>query len=42
MTRNNPFEVIARDLEIKRIALQNLKARIRQRAKILGVDLKDE
>ena len=41
MTRNNPYELFVEDLEIERIALQNLRVRIRQRAEELGIDLED-
>ena len=42
MNRNNSSKIVARDPEIERIALCNLKARIRQKEKVLGSDLKDE
>ena len=41
ITRSNPFGLVVEDPKIKRIALRNLRARIRERAKALGLDLKD-
>ena len=41
MTRSNPSKFFAKDLEIKQIAVQNLRARIRQRAIELGIELED-
>ena len=41
MTRRNLSELLAKDPKIERIALQNLRARIRQRVKELGVELED-
>ena len=38
MTRNNPSKLIIRDLKIERKTLQNLRARIRQRAKKLQLE----
>ena len=39
MTRSNLSGLVAKDLEIKWTALRNLRARIRQRAEELGLDL---
>ena len=41
MTRSNSSKLLAKDPKIEWIALQNLRARIKQRAKELGVDLED-
>ena len=41
MTRSNPFELFAEDLEIEWIAFWNLKVRIKQRVEKLGVKLED-
>ena len=39
MTRSNPSSLVATDPEIIRIALRNLRARIRQQAEELGLNL---
>ena len=41
MTRSNLFELFAKDSKIEWIGLQNLRARIKQRVEVLGLDLKD-
>ena len=41
MTRRNSSELLAKDLKIERITLRNLRVRIRQRVKELGVELED-
>ena len=41
MTRSNPFRLVVKDPEIKRTTLKNLRARIRERAEMLGLYLKD-
>ena len=41
MTRSNLFGLVVKDLEIKRTALINLKARIKERIEVLGIDLED-
>ena len=41
MTRSNPSSLVATDPEIKRIALRNLRARIKQEAEGLELDLED-
>ena len=41
MSRSNPSGLVAKDPKIERIALRNLKARIKERVKVLGLDLKD-
>ena len=38
MTKNNLFGLVAVDPEIERIALRNLKARVRQQVKELGLN----
>ena len=42
MTRSNPSGLVVEDPEIERIALRNLRARIRQRVKELGLDLDEK
>ena len=39
MTSSNSLEFFVEDLEIERIALYNLKAGIRQKEEMLGLDL---
>ena len=41
MTRSNLFELFIEDLEIEWIALWNLRAKMRQRAEELDVELED-
>ena len=41
MTRVNPSRLVVKDLEIERIALRNLRVRIKERVEVLGVDLED-
>ena len=41
MNGSNPFELFVEDPEIEQIALRNLRIKIRQRVKALGLDLKD-
>ena len=41
MTRSNLSKLFTEDSKIKWIAIQNIRVRIRQRAKVLGLDLKD-
>ena len=41
MTRSNLFELFIEDLEMERITFHKLRAWIRQRVEVLGLDLKD-
>ena len=41
MTRSNLFGLVVEDPKIEGMGLRNLKARIREREKVLGLDLKD-
>ena len=41
MTRSNPFGLVAVDPKIERTTLRNLRAKIRQQAEELGLNLDD-
>ena len=41
MTRNTLLGLVVEDLEIKRIAFRNLRARTSERVEVLGLDLED-
>ena len=41
MTKSNISVLFTKDPEIEQIAFQNLRAKIRQKAKKLGVELED-
>ena len=41
MTKSNPFGLVAEDLKIKRTTFRNIRAKIKEEAKVLGLDLKD-